>query len=223
MFDVMQSFSDEPLTKCEVCGAPVQRVYHPVSVHFKGSGFYNTDYGTKRRAREARRHKESVLELVLGRAAAARQTASGSEQRLVVGLNGSSKSESSSSSRARRQRPDPRPDRARWRGRLTRSRRSSRSSAAGPSTVRRRWLGISDVLRRCSSCRSPAACAAATSRRSPTRRTAASARAAPMSVWTALGASHEAQGRWMNACAENSWFLIPFMIRCCIFSRLMSV
>ena len=59
VFEVMQSFSDDPLTKCEVCGAPVQRVYHPVSVHFKGSGFYNTDYGTKRRAREAKENKES--------------------------------------------------------------------------------------------------------------------------------------------------------------------
>ena len=59
VFEVMQSFSDEALTKCEVCGAPVQRVYHPVSVHFKGSGFYNTDYGTKRRAREAKEQKES--------------------------------------------------------------------------------------------------------------------------------------------------------------------
>jgi len=59
VFDVMQSFSDEALTTCEVCGAPVQRVYHPVSVHFKGSGFYNTDYGTKRRAREAKENKES--------------------------------------------------------------------------------------------------------------------------------------------------------------------
>ena len=58
VFEVMQSFSDDPLTKCEVCGAPVQRVYHPVSVHFKGSGFYNTDYGTKRRARE-KESKES--------------------------------------------------------------------------------------------------------------------------------------------------------------------
>ncbi|HWD69643.1 MAG TPA: FmdB family zinc ribbon protein [Solirubrobacteraceae bacterium] len=59
VFEVMQSFNDEALTKCEVCGAPVQRVYHPVSVHFKGSGFYNTDYGTKRRAREAKENKES--------------------------------------------------------------------------------------------------------------------------------------------------------------------
>jgi putative FmdB family regulatory protein len=59
VFEVMQSFSDDPLTECEVCGAPVQRVYHPVSVHFKGSGFYNTDYGTKRRAREKENNKES--------------------------------------------------------------------------------------------------------------------------------------------------------------------
>jgi hypothetical protein len=35
-----------------VCGAPVSRVFHPVAVHFKGSGFYNTDYGTARRKRE---------------------------------------------------------------------------------------------------------------------------------------------------------------------------
>jgi putative FmdB family regulatory protein len=34
VFETMQSFSDEALTECEVCGAPVQRVYHPVSVHF---------------------------------------------------------------------------------------------------------------------------------------------------------------------------------------------
>jgi hypothetical protein len=36
--------------KCEVCGAPVHRVFHPVAVHFKGSGFYNTDYGKQKRA-----------------------------------------------------------------------------------------------------------------------------------------------------------------------------
>jgi putative FmdB family regulatory protein len=49
-FEVMQRMSDEPITKCEVCGAPVQRVFHPVAVHFKGSGFYNTDYGKQKRA-----------------------------------------------------------------------------------------------------------------------------------------------------------------------------
>jgi putative FmdB family regulatory protein len=59
VFEVMQSFSDDPLTECQICGAPVQKVFHPVSVHFKGSGFYNTDYGTKRRAREGKEGKES--------------------------------------------------------------------------------------------------------------------------------------------------------------------
>src|SRR4051794_30490353 len=49
-FEVMQRMSDEPVSKCEVCGAPVQRVFHPVAVHFKGSGFYNTDYGKQKRA-----------------------------------------------------------------------------------------------------------------------------------------------------------------------------
>jgi putative FmdB family regulatory protein len=52
LFEVMQKMTDEPVTVCEVCGAPVQRVFHPVAVHFKGSGFYNTDYGTSKRKRE---------------------------------------------------------------------------------------------------------------------------------------------------------------------------
>ena len=51
-FDAFQSISDDPLTKCEVCGRPVVRVLHSPAVHFKGSGFYNTDYGTKKRQRE---------------------------------------------------------------------------------------------------------------------------------------------------------------------------
>src|SRR4051794_28869421 len=52
LFEVMQKITQEPVTQCEVCGAPVQRVFHPVAVHFKGSGFYNTDYGTAKRRRE---------------------------------------------------------------------------------------------------------------------------------------------------------------------------
>jgi putative FmdB family regulatory protein len=49
-FEVLQRMSDDPIEKCEVCGAPVHRVFHPVAVHFKGSGFYNTDYGKQKRA-----------------------------------------------------------------------------------------------------------------------------------------------------------------------------
>src|SRR3954453_24227816 len=52
LFEVMQKITEDPVTVCEECGAPVQRVFHPIAVHFKGSGFYNTDYGTARRKRE---------------------------------------------------------------------------------------------------------------------------------------------------------------------------
>ena len=49
VFDVIQRMSDEPLSECQECGAPAERVLHPVAVHFKGSGFYNTDYGKKKK------------------------------------------------------------------------------------------------------------------------------------------------------------------------------
>jgi putative FmdB family regulatory protein len=54
-FEVMQKMSDDPVLSCTRCDAPVQRVFHPVAVHFKGKGFYNTDYGTRRRNRELER------------------------------------------------------------------------------------------------------------------------------------------------------------------------
>jgi putative FmdB family regulatory protein len=51
-FELMQSFSDEVLTQDPETGAPVERVLHAPAVHFKGKGFYNTDYGTRKRQRE---------------------------------------------------------------------------------------------------------------------------------------------------------------------------
>ena len=51
-FEIQQSFSDEPLTVDPDTGVPVERVLHPPAVHFKGKGFYNTDYGTRKRQRE---------------------------------------------------------------------------------------------------------------------------------------------------------------------------
>jgi len=53
LFEVMQRMVDDPLESCSTCGAPVQRVFHPVAVHFKGSGFYNTDYGKKKKGASA--------------------------------------------------------------------------------------------------------------------------------------------------------------------------
>ena len=51
-FEMVQSFSDDALTKDPETGDPVERVLHAPAVHFKGKGFYNTDYGTRKRQRE---------------------------------------------------------------------------------------------------------------------------------------------------------------------------
>jgi putative FmdB family regulatory protein len=51
-FEVQQSFSDDALKVDPDTGVPVERVLHPPAVHFKGKGFYNTDYGTRARQRE---------------------------------------------------------------------------------------------------------------------------------------------------------------------------
>jgi len=47
-FEVFQRMSDAPVQVCTVCGeGPVEKLLFPVAVHFKGSGFYSTDYGRK--------------------------------------------------------------------------------------------------------------------------------------------------------------------------------
>ena len=51
-FELQQSFSEDALTTDPDTGVPVQRVLHAPAVHFKGKGFYNTDYGTRNRQRE---------------------------------------------------------------------------------------------------------------------------------------------------------------------------
>lgn len=51
-FEVIQKFSDDPLTVDPETGVPVERVLSAPAIHFKGSGFHNTDYGTRRRNRE---------------------------------------------------------------------------------------------------------------------------------------------------------------------------
>lgn len=46
-FETLQSMSEDALTECEVCGAPARRVLRAPAIHFKGSGFYTTDYARK--------------------------------------------------------------------------------------------------------------------------------------------------------------------------------
>ena len=88
-FDVMQKMTDSPVTECQECGAPVQRVFHPVAVHFKGSGFYNTDYGTAKRNRQSAASAES---------GANKNDAKQAEKKSESSSSSSSSSDSSSSS-----------------------------------------------------------------------------------------------------------------------------
>ena len=54
LFELLQRIGDAAPEKCEVCGeGPVERVLYPVAVHFKGSGFYTTDYGRGSRRKES--------------------------------------------------------------------------------------------------------------------------------------------------------------------------
>jgi putative FmdB family regulatory protein len=54
IFEALQKFSDEPIAECQTCGAPAHRVLHPVAIHFKGSGFYTTDYGRGKKKSEVK-------------------------------------------------------------------------------------------------------------------------------------------------------------------------
>ena len=59
-FDTVQSFSDAPLERCEICGGQLRRVFHPAGILFKGSGFYSTDYGRRGRKKESEGEKATT-------------------------------------------------------------------------------------------------------------------------------------------------------------------
>jgi predicted nucleic acid-binding Zn ribbon protein len=59
ILEVMQKMTDPPLAEDPETGVPLERVFHPIAVHFKGKGFYNTDYGTKKRQREKSESSDS--------------------------------------------------------------------------------------------------------------------------------------------------------------------
>ncbi len=62
VLEVMQRMSDGPLEACTTCGTSVQRVFHPIAVHFKGSGFYNTDYGKATNNKASKEGKDESSE-----------------------------------------------------------------------------------------------------------------------------------------------------------------
>jgi putative FmdB family regulatory protein len=98
LFEVLQKMSDSPVTECQECGAPVQRVFHPVAVHFKGSGFYNTDYGTSKRKRELDKSASEGADKHDAKSKDKSGTSSGSDSGSGSSSSSSSSSGSSSSS-----------------------------------------------------------------------------------------------------------------------------
>ncbi|MBJ7331117.1 MAG: zinc ribbon domain-containing protein [Solirubrobacteraceae bacterium] len=90
-FEVRQSMSEDALTHDPETGVPVERVFHPIAVHFKGKGFYNTDYGTKRRNREKAAKSDS---------SSSSSDSSSSSSSDSGSSSSSSKSESKSSSKS---------------------------------------------------------------------------------------------------------------------------
>jgi len=73
-FEKLQNITDRPVRRCEKCGERVTRVFHPVAIHFKGSGFYSTDYGKKGRSRESSRDKTVNKEKKSGKETASTKT-----------------------------------------------------------------------------------------------------------------------------------------------------
>ena len=62
VFDVMQKLSEDPLSSCVECGAPVKKLLNPVNISFKGSGFYSTDYRSGSRKEKAEPAKNGGTE-----------------------------------------------------------------------------------------------------------------------------------------------------------------
>ena len=104
-FEVMQKMSDPALTEDPETGVPVERVFHPIAVHFKGKGFYNTDYGTRKRQQEKAAEGASSssdgakpdVGGAKGESTAAASSSSGSGSSGSGSSSGSSSSSSSSS------------------------------------------------------------------------------------------------------------------------------
>ena len=97
-FEVLQKMSDAPLTHDPETGVPVERVFSPIAIHFKGKGFYNTDYGTKKRNREKASEKSSSSDASSSSSSTSDGSSSSSSDGAKAASSASSSSASSSSS-----------------------------------------------------------------------------------------------------------------------------
>ena len=94
--EAVQKFSDEPLTECPVCGGRLRKVFSPVGVVFKGSGFYKTDSrsGAKKKASDSGSKSEDKS----SSSGSSDSSSTGDTKKTDSGSTGSSTTSSSSSS-----------------------------------------------------------------------------------------------------------------------------
>jgi putative FmdB family regulatory protein len=97
-FEVMQKFSDDALTQDPETGVPVTRVLTAPAIHFKGSGFHNTDYGTRKRNREKAASSDSSSSTTSGDGGSSASTGSDSASKSPSSSSSSSSGSSSSKS-----------------------------------------------------------------------------------------------------------------------------
>ena len=103
-FEIQQSFSDDPLAVDPDTGVPVERVLHAPAVHFKGKGFYNTDYGTRNRQRETAAHaaeKSSSDKSSSEKSSSEKSSDKSAEKKSASGDSSSSSSGSSSGEKSK--------------------------------------------------------------------------------------------------------------------------
>jgi putative FmdB family regulatory protein len=112
-FELQQTFSEDALTIDPETGVPVQRVLHAPAVHFKGKGFYNTDYGTRNRQREtaaAAEKSSSEKSSSSGEKSASEKPSSAGEKSSSSDSSSSSSSSSSSEGKGEKGSAKPKKD-----------------------------------------------------------------------------------------------------------------
>ncbi len=97
-FETFQSMSEDPISKCMECGAPAQRVLSAPAVHFKGSGFYTTDYGKGKKSGGSDSSSSSSEKSSSGSSGSSSGDSSSSKSSEKKGSDSKSSSSSSSSS-----------------------------------------------------------------------------------------------------------------------------
>lgn len=95
--EASQTFSDDPLRECDECGGPLRRVFHPVGIVLKGSGFYSTDSRrSKKAAPEPAKKKEEAPAAGPSAPGSGSSSAGSGSSSAGPGSSGSSGSEGSS-------------------------------------------------------------------------------------------------------------------------------